>query len=81
MESVFKRNRILSLEEAKAQRMEPCHDTHRWGGIIPTVDSTVHKLQNSHLIGERCDCGALVYATEDLCGCGDNKYWKIYYEQ
>ncbi len=63
------------------QEQRPCRGGHRWGGVIPTVDGTIHEVQNPHLIGKRCDCGSLVYAMEDMCGCPTNRYWKIYFEE
>ncbi len=57
-----------------------CRGSHKWNGILPKVNPDLHQIQNADLIGKRCDCGQLLYATEELCGCPSNKYWKIYYE-
>lgn len=70
----LQKNLPVQLDEVK------CRGSHKWGGIVPQVDPDLHEIQNAHLIGKRCDCGNLLYATESLCGCPNNKYWKIYFE-
>ena len=84
--SVFSRHRKAAeavRNKANPQQIEEerkCRGSHRWNGVIPTVDESVFEVQNPHLIGTRCDCGNMVYAYEDKCGCPTNKYWKIYFE-
>jgi hypothetical protein len=83
--SVFSRHRKAEKAVQNKTVMPPneerlCRGSHKWNGIVPKVDPDKHEIQNTDMIGKRCDCGHLLYATEELCGCPTNKYWKIYYE-
>jgi hypothetical protein len=85
--SVFSRQRkadeaVRNKAEAKLPQNEErkCRGSHKWNGVVPQVDPDLFEIQNPHLIGKRCDCGNMVYATEDKCGCPTNKYWRIYFE-
>ena len=62
------------------QEESPCKNGHLWGGVYPTVNSTVHAIQNEAFIGKPCDCGKLKY-NEGLCGCSSNIYWRIEMEE
>ena len=82
--SVFSKHRqwMASTQEHKvnAENDTMCRGGHRWDGVIPTVNPDLHEIQNSNIFGKQCDCGHLLYVTEDTCGCPTDKYWKIFYE-
>jgi len=81
--SVFRqqryRNYVPSTEVPPLDERK-CRGGHRWNGIIPTVQEKKFEVQNPHLIGTRCDCGAMLYVSEGECGCPTNKYWQIYFD-
>ncbi len=81
--SVFSKHRqwVASTNEQKPENGETlCKGGHRWNGVLPYVNPNLHQIQNPEFIGKRCDCGHLLYVTEDICGCPSDKYWRIYYE-
>lgn len=64
--------------ESLMQEEKPCHDQHRWGGIVPEVNAELFEVQNAALIDKLCDCGNFIYK-EERCGCAIPQ-WKIVYE-
>jgi len=56
----------------------PCNQFHRIDDKIPTVDGSIHSIQNKELMSRTCDCRKLFYAGEGLCNCpGEQNKWEI----
>lgn len=55
----------------------PCNQYHRIDGQIPSVDGSIHSIQNKGLMSRTCDCRKMVYS-ESICTCpGADIHWQI----
>lgn len=75
MNSVFKRNRN-TMKPTGHEKWIPCNQFHRIDDKIPTVDGSIHSIQNPQLIGKVCDCKKC-YLVEEMCSCPGDPHWEI----
>lgn len=73
--SVFFKNRLHKEPVMEDQKDLPCIPTHKWDGVIPTVNPDLMEVQNPDIMGKSCDCGRMVF-NEEKCGCFIPK-WEI----
>lgn len=54
----------------------PCNQFHRIDDKIPTVDGSIHSIQNKELMSRACDCRKMIMS-EGMCSCPSEPHWEI----
>ena len=55
-----------------------CAEGHDIGGVKPSIDPSIMRIQHPEWIGKTCSCNRLIY-NEGQCFCISNEKWEIHW--